>query len=168
MHKKSILVLLSICLMSLSSWAQQPAADAEPASSNSDEAPSSNADPFEVIVSDSDSIDLSGVHGPYSFMSLPKDVRDRLIRGVDENGNETTAQLLRRAQEDEIDVGGKPAVHLISSSANMGDRAVQLVRRVRGQSDGWSVKIKNRRVGVPGGEQKRSREIWIFYRNKFN
>jgi hypothetical protein len=127
-----------------------------------------NGDGIDIIVSDKNSIDLSGVHGPYSFMSLPKDVRDKLIRGLDEDGNETAAQSLRRTSEQAGDVASaKPRLVMTSDSGNLGNSALQLVRRVRGEADGWSVRIRNKTHESVDGQKIKSREYWIWYKSKF-
>lgn len=130
--------------------------------------PSENND-IEIIVSEKNTIDSADLYGPYSFSSLPKDVRDKLINGLDGNGQETVTQMLRRTSEQADEVTqGPPRLDVKVSTSTMGHRAVQLVRRVQGKSDGWSVRLRNRTLESVGGEKVKSREFWIFYKTKFN
>ena len=145
-----------------------PVGAEEPSASSTPAAPPTES--IDIVVSEEKPLDLSGINGPFSFSSLPKDVREKIIKGLDDNGHETASQMLRRTSDQARDFvnTNRPEIAITANTNTLGDQAVQLVRRVRGESSGLSFKLKNRTFDTVGGQKVKAREYWIYYRMKFN
>lgn len=161
------LIYSMVMFLSLSAFAQLTPASGD--DSNAEIVVNGN-DSFDVVVSDQRNLtDLYDFQGPYSFSSLPPDVREKIVRGVDDNGNPTAIELLRRsAEQDHPHEGSTPSTFNLDNAPSTGASVINFVRRFRGQGDGVSVRLRNNTLQRLDGTKVKNRQFWIYYKAKFN
>ena len=162
------LIYSMVMFLSLSAFAQLSPASGD--DSNSEIVVNGN-DSFDVVVSDQHNLtDLSDFQGPYSFSSLPREVREKIIRGVDDNGNDTVSAMLRQrsAEQEHSHEGSAPSAFNLDNAPSTGASVVNFVRRFRGQGDGVSVRLRNNTLQRLDGTKVKDRQFWIYYKAKFN